>query len=79
MKLINRSKHSSVGGRACDAALATHHAKFGNYGRQKSRTNYTVSVDGMKITVEVINRSSSYVATAMNEFRKLQNLPAHTS
>lgn len=78
MKLINRSKHSSAGSRACDAALATHHAKFGNYGRQKSRTNYTVSVDGMKITVEVINRSSSYVATAMNEFRKLQNLPAYT-
>jgi len=78
MKLINRSKHSSAGSRACDAALATHHAKFGNYGRQKSRTNYTVSVDGMKITVEVINRSASYVATAMNEFRKLQNLPAYT-
>lgn len=79
MKLINRSKHSSAGSRACEAALATHHAKYGNYGRQKSRTNYTVSVDGMKITVEVINRSSSYVATAMNEFRKLQNLPAHNN
>lgn len=79
MRLINRSKQSPVGSRACDIALATHHAKFGNYGRQKSRTNYTVSVGGMKVTVEVVNRSASYVATAMNGFRKLRNLPAHTN
>lgn len=76
MKLINRSKQSPVGRRACDAALATHHARFGNYGRQKHRTNYTVMIDGIKVTVEVVNRATSYVATAMIGFRKLRNLPA---
>jgi hypothetical protein len=77
MRLINRgSKQSPLARRACDAALATHHAKFGEYGRQKHRTNYTVVVDGIKVTVEVVNRPSSYVATAMIGVRKLRNLPA---
>ena len=35
MKLINRSKQSPIGRRACDVALAAHHAKYGDYGRQK--------------------------------------------
>ena len=68
MKLINRSKQSPIGRRACDVALAAHHAKH--------QTNYTVEVDGMKVTVEVVNRATSYVATAMIGVRKLRNLPA---
>lgn len=78
MKLINRSKQSPIGRRACDAALASHHEKFGDYGRQKHRTNYTVVVDGIKVTVEVVNRSTSYVATAMIGVRRLRNLPVQT-
>lgn len=65
MKLINRSKQSPVGRRACDAVLAAHHEKFGDYGRQKHVTNYTVVVDG--------------VATAMIGVRKLRNLPAQAN
>lgn len=66
MKLINRgSKQSMLARRTCDAALATHHAKYGDYGWQKHRTNYTVVVDGIKVTAEVVNRATSYVATAM--------------
>ncbi|WOU46891.1 DUF4060 family protein [Citrobacter portucalensis] len=76
MKLINRSKQSPIGRRACDVALAAYHAKYGDYGRQKRQTNYTVEVDGMKVTVEVVNRATSYVATAMIGVRKLRNLPA---
>lgn len=76
MKLINRSKQSPLGRKACDAALATHHEKYGDYGKVKHRTDYTVVVDGMKVTVEVINRSTSYVATAMIGVRRLRNLPA---
>jgi hypothetical protein len=76
MKLINRSKQSPIGRRACDVALAAHHAKYGDYSRQKHQTNYTVMVDGMKVTVEVVNRATSYVATAMIGVRKLRNLPA---
>ncbi|EFQ2571845.1 DUF4060 family protein, partial [Salmonella enterica] len=52
------------------------HEKFGDYGRQKHVTNYTVVVDGVKVPVEVVNRATSYVATAMIGARKLRNLPA---
>lgn len=77
MRLINRgSKQSPLARQACDIALAAHHAKYGEYGRQKYRTNYTVVVDGIKVTVEVVNRASSYVATAMIGVRRLRNLPA---
>ncbi|WP_336981753.1 MULTISPECIES: DUF4060 family protein [unclassified Cedecea] len=77
MRLINRgSKQSPLARRACDAALAEHHSRYGEYGRHKHRTNYTVVVDGIKFTVEVVNRTTSYVATAMIGARKLRNLPA---
>ncbi|WP_407084622.1 DUF4060 family protein [Pluralibacter gergoviae] len=76
MRLINRSKKSPAGRRACEVALAEHYQRFGEYGRQKRRTNYTVAVDGVKVTVEVVNRATSYVATAMIGVRKLRNLPA---
>lgn len=79
MKLINRSKQSPLGRRACDAALAAHHEKFGDYGRQKHVTNYTVVVDGVKVPVEVVNRATSYVATAMIGVRKLRNMPAQAN
>ncbi|MCV5232522.1 DUF4060 family protein, partial [Escherichia coli] len=42
------------------------------------RTNYTVVVDGIKVTVEVVNRATSYVATAMIGVRRLRNLPVQT-
>ena len=70
MRLINRSRHSPLGRQACDAALAKHVELYGAYGRQK-----TVVVQGSKITVEVVNRKSSYVATAMSCARRLHHLP----
>lgn len=79
MRLINRSKQSPVGRMACDAALAKHLETYGEYGRQKQRTNYTVDVSGMKVTVEVVNRSCSYVATAMTGARRLRGLPGQAN
>ena len=75
MRLINRSKQSPVGRMACEAALAKHVETYGEYERQKQRTNYTVDVGGMKVTVEVVNRACSYVATAMTCARRLRSLP----
>jgi hypothetical protein len=75
MRLINRSKQSPLGRQACDAALAKHVELYGAYGRQKTKRTYTVVVQGSKITVEVVNRKSSYVATAMNCARRLHHLP----
>ncbi|MEM0651888.1 DUF4060 family protein [Klebsiella huaxiensis] len=75
MRLINRSKQSPLGRQACDAALAKHVELYGDYGRQKTKRTYTVIVHGSKITVEVVNRKCSYVATAMNCARRLRSLP----
>lgn len=77
MRLINRSKQSPLGCQACDAALAKHVELYGDYGRQKTKRTYTVIVHGSKITVEVVNRKCSYVATAMNCARRLRSLPGH--
>ncbi|VUS92332.1 hypothetical protein SB6407_04508 [Klebsiella pasteurii] len=75
MRLINRSKQSPLGRQACDAALAKHVELYGDYGRQKTKRTYIVIVQGSKITVEIVNRKSSYVATAMNYARRLRSLP----
>lgn len=79
MRLINRSKQSPLGRQACDAALAKHVELCGDYGRQKMKRTYTVVVQGTKITVEVVNRNCSYVATAMNCARRLRHLPGQVS
>lgn len=79
MRLINRSRHSPLGRHACDAALAKHVELYGDYGRQKMKRTYTIVVQGTKITVEVVNRNCSYVATAMNCARLLRHLPGQVS
>ena len=79
MRLINRSKQSPLGRQACDAALAKHVELYGDYGRQKMKRTYAVVVQGTKITVEVVNRRCSYVATAMNCARRLRALAGQVS
>ena len=51
MRLINRSKQSPLARQACDAALAKHVETYGEFARQKTKTTYTVVVDGIKVTV----------------------------
>ncbi|HGP4139756.1 TPA: DUF4060 family protein [Enterobacter roggenkampii] len=75
MRLINRSKGDSIGGPACAAALKCHFEKYGEHGRSDIQTFYTIRIQGRKITVEVVNRPRSYVATAMTRARSLQCLP----
>nr|EKY1589948.1 DUF4060 family protein [Enterobacter kobei] len=75
MRLINRSKGDSIGGPACAAALKCHFEKYGAHGRSDKQTFYTIMFQGRKITVEVVNRPRSYVATAMTDARHLRCLP----
>jgi hypothetical protein len=75
MKLIIRETRSPIARRACRAALDEHQNVFGNYGPERAYTEYRVKVDGMIVTVEVVNRRASYVATARDGFRRLRNLP----
>ncbi|MCK4227722.1 DUF4060 family protein [Enterobacter asburiae] len=75
MRLINRSKGDSIGGPACTAALKCHFEKYGEHGRSDKQTFYTIRIQRRKITVEVVNRPRSYVATAMTRARHLQCLP----
>ncbi|EBS0894486.1 DUF4060 family protein [Salmonella enterica subsp. enterica serovar Abaetetuba] len=80
MKLINRgNQQSPIARQACDIALAAHHERYGDYGRSKMKETYTILVEGVKVTVEVVNRKCSYVATAMIGVRKLRNLPAQAN
>ncbi|HEP1896385.1 TPA: DUF4060 family protein [Kluyvera cryocrescens] len=80
MKLINRgNKQSPIARQACDIALATHHQRYGEYGRSKMKETYTVQVSGVKVWVEVVNRGRSYVATAMTGMRRLRALPGQVS
>ncbi|ASD97625.1 TPA: DUF4060 family protein [Salmonella enterica subsp. enterica serovar Potsdam] len=76
MRLINRgNQQSPLARHACDIALATHHERYGDYGRSKMKEIYTVRVEGVKVWVEVVNRKASYVATAMAGMRRLRALP----
>ncbi|WP_312670793.1 DUF4060 family protein [Pseudescherichia sp.] len=80
MRLINRSKKDSpLARRACDAALARHVERFGDYASRATSSKYTVQVDGAKITVEIENRSASYVATAITGARRLRALAGRMS
>ncbi len=80
MRLINRSsKDSPLARRACDAALARHVERFGDYASRATSSKYTVQVDGAKITVEIENRSASYVATAITGARRLRRLAGRMS
>lgn len=80
MRLINRSrKDSPLARRACDAALARHVERFGDYASRATSSVYTVLVGGAKIKVEVENRSASYVATAITGARRLRHLAGRMS
>lgn len=80
MKLINRgNKQSPIARQACEIALATHQERYGDYGRSKMTEMYTIRVEGVKVTVEVVNRSRSYVATAMTGMRRLRALPGQVN
>ncbi|MGC4124455.1 DUF4060 family protein [Enterobacter sp.] len=61
--------------RSYAAALNWHFEKYGEHGRSDKPTFYTIKARGRKITVEVVNRPRSYVATAMTRARHLQCLP----
>lgn len=80
MRLINRGKQQSpLARQACDIALATHYERYGDYGRSKMTETYTILVEGVKVTVEVVNRRCSYVAAAMTGMRRLRALPGQVS
>lgn len=80
MRLINRgNKQSPIARQACEIALTAHHERYGDYGRSKMKETYTIQVEGVKVWVEVVNRSRSYVATAMTGMRRLRALPGQVS
>lgn len=58
----------------CSAALKVHVEHYGDHSPESVRTVYSVAVDGKKISVEVVNRANSYVATCMNKPRRLRSV-----
>ncbi|WP_318356690.1 DUF4060 family protein [Enterobacter sp.] len=80
MRLINRSRNdSTLASKACDAALAEHVARFGEYASRATASEYMVLVEGAKVKVEVVNRRNSYVATAITGARRLRALAGRMS
>lgn len=59
---------------ACSAALKAHVEHYGDHSPESVRTVYSVVVDGKKLSVEVVNRAKSYVATCMNKARRLRSV-----
>jgi hypothetical protein len=74
MRLINRAEPKTIAWDACEAALTEHKRRFGEYARQKTKTTYRIKLRDKKITVEVVTRSASYVATAMVCARSLRSI-----
>ena len=70
-KQIMRGCATNEERQACSAALKAHVEHYGDHSPESVRTVYSVAVDGKKISVEVVNRAKSYVATCMNKPRRL--------
>lgn len=74
MRHIIRGDPSPLERKAALAALSAHQSRYGDYGRQKVAESYRVGVNGIIVTVEIINRKSSYVATPMTKARPLSKV-----
>ncbi|MEX2952525.1 DUF4060 family protein [Serratia fonticola] len=74
MRHIIRGDPSPLERKAAETALAAHQSRFGNYGPCKAGQNYRVQVGEVIVTVEIINRKSSYVATPMTGARRLSKI-----
>lgn len=70
-KQIMRGCATNEERQACSAALKANVKHYGDHSPESVRTVYSVAVDGKKISVEVVNRAKSYVATCMNKPRRL--------
>jgi len=74
MRHIIRGAPSPIERQAAEAALLAHQSRYGDYGRRKVSESYRVQVSGLIVTVEIINRKSSYVATPMTGARRLSKI-----
>lgn len=74
MRHIIRGDPSPLERQAAEAALSAHQSRYGDYGRSKVSESYRVRVSGLIVTVEIINRKTSYVATPMTGARRLSKI-----
>lgn len=74
-----KQERIAIGAQGCDAALARHVERFGDYASRATSSEYMVQVDGMKVKVEIENLSTSYVATAITGARRLRHLAGRMS
>ncbi|MBP1015803.1 DUF4060 family protein [Serratia fonticola] len=74
MRHIIRGDPTPLERLAAEAALSAHQSRYGDYGRRKVSESYRVQVGGLIVTVEIINRKSTYVATPMTGARRLSKI-----
>ena len=59
---------------AAETALSCHQQKYGDYARRKNSETYRIRIANQTISIEIMNRKASYVATVMNHHRSLSKI-----
>lgn len=74
MRHIIRGNPTPQEKQAAETALNCHQQKYGDYARRKNSETYRIRIANQTISIEIMNRKVSYVATVMNHHRSLSKI-----
>ena len=74
MRHIIRGNPTPQEKQAAETALSCHQQKYGDYARRKNSETYRIRIAKQTISIEIMNRKASYVATVMNHHRSLSKI-----
>lgn len=74
MRHIIRGNPTPQEKQAAETALNCHQQKYGDYARRKNSETYRILIANQTISIEIMNRKASYVATVMNHHRSLSKI-----
>lgn len=74
MRHIIRGNPTPQEKQAAETALSCHQQKYGDYARRKNSETYRILIANQTISIEIMNRKASYVATVMNHHRSLSKI-----
>lgn len=74
MRHIIRGNPTPQEKQAAETALSCHQQKYGDYARRKNSETYRIRIADQTISIEIMNRKASYVATVMNHHRSLSKI-----
>ena len=74
MRHIIRGNNTPQEKQAAETALSCHQQKYGDYTRREKSETYRIRIADQTISIEIMNRKASYVATVMNHHRSLSKI-----